>query len=74
MGILVRIVYSHKRQFKDVDYLLECIRDAWDDINKETLDALVKSIQNRCIELGRAWRGKEDRLLRPLFSCLFYSQ
>ncbi|CDF32565.1 unnamed protein product [Chondrus crispus] len=50
-GILVTSVYSHQRQFNGVDSLSECIRDAWDEINNETLDALVKSMQKRCVEV-----------------------
>ncbi|CDF41123.1 unnamed protein product [Chondrus crispus] len=59
-GTLVRSVYAHQRQFKNVDSLSECIRDAWDEINNETLNALVKSMQKRCVEFVLAKRKKID--------------
>ena len=57
-GILVRSVYSHQKQFNDVDYLSACIRDDWDEINKDTVDALVKYMQKRCVEVVLA-KGKK---------------
>ena len=57
-GILVGSVYAHQRQFKDVDSLSKFIRDAWDEINKGTLDALVKSMQKRCVGVVLA-KGKK---------------
>ena len=56
-GILFRSVYSHQKQFNDVDSLSECIRDVWHEIKKYTLDALVKSMKKRCVEFVLA-KGK----------------
>lgn len=35
-------------QFNEVNFLSECIKEAWDVISSETLDALVNSMQKRC--------------------------
>ena len=57
-GIFVRSVYAHQKQFNDVDSLSKCIRDAWDEINKDALDAWVRPMQKSCVEVVLA-KGKK---------------
>ncbi|CDF37417.1 unnamed protein product [Chondrus crispus] len=56
-GILARKVYAHERQFNNIDELLECIMDCWENINTETLDKLVGSMQKRCFDCAMAKGG-----------------
>ncbi|CDF39203.1 unnamed protein product [Chondrus crispus] len=57
-GILVRKVYANQRQFGDSNSLVDCIVAAWNNLSTETLENLVNSTQNRCIDVVQA-RGKK---------------
>ena len=56
--VLVRRFYANMRQFDDEESLTECILEAWDDIGRETLDKLVRSMTKRCVNVVQA-KGKK---------------
>ena len=51
LEILVRHVYANQRQIMDVDSLIVVIFNAWESIEPQVLDNLVKLMQKRCIEV-----------------------
>ena len=50
-GIMVRKVYADNRQFSNVDNLKTAISQAWDEIDQETIDNLILSMDNRIFQV-----------------------
>ena len=50
-GILARRVYSNGRTFEDKESLWSTVEDCWRSIMQETLDNLIKSMGNRCVDV-----------------------
>jgi hypothetical protein len=48
---MVRKVYADNRQFSNVDNLKTAISQAWDEIDQETIDNLILSMDNRIFQV-----------------------
>ena len=48
---MVRKVYADNRQFSNIDDLKTAISKAWDEIDQETIDNLILSMDNRIFQV-----------------------
>lgn len=57
-GIMVRRIYANNKQYQTVNELKEAIQEAWDVIDPETIQNLIRSMPNRIFQVierkGRA--------------------
>ena len=56
-GILTRQFYANQRQCSNLNDLVPCLLEAWDAIPGQTLQNLVSSMQNRCVQCIMAKGG-----------------
>ena len=76
-GILVRNVYAHQVQFKDVHELLEVIMEAWDEVLEECLENLIRSMQKRlfeCVMAGEVLQSTRSDVVVRNMHCTIYFQ
>lgn len=59
-GILARRVYAENRQFQNVAELRTAIERAWQEIDQNTINNLVKSMQNRIFQVINRNGGPTD--------------
>lgn len=59
-GIIVRRIYANNRQYSNVIELKTAITQAWDEINRQTIDNLILSMDNRIFQLINRNGGHTD--------------
>lgn len=59
-GILVRRVYAENKQYGDVEELRSAIQAAWDGLEQEVLDNLIRSMPTRLFQLIQRNGGPTD--------------
>jgi transposase len=57
-GVLARSVYANGRQFMTLQDLVEAIKRAWAGLSQTYLDKLIRSMQDRCVDVVVAKGGK----------------
>lgn len=59
-GILVRRVYAENKQYQSVSELKKAIVKAWQEIDQETIDNLILSMDNRIFQVINRKGGPTD--------------